>query len=231
MNIYIYSDESGVFDKKNNDIFVFGGLIFLDKETKEITNRKYIHAENIIRKKHHKSSKFELKASKLNNKDKYSLYRSLNKCYKFGVVVNQNKVLDRIFEGKKDKQRYLDYVYKITVKKCFEYFIKQGTIDKKEDLNIYFFIDEHTTATNGIYELKEALEQELKFGTYNFDYSVHYPPIFTNLKTINLNYCNSASNTLIRAADIVANHLYHQAISNNLSFSKADDYFFVIHQP
>ena len=32
MNIYIYSDESGVFDKEHNDYFVFGGLIFLGIE-------------------------------------------------------------------------------------------------------------------------------------------------------------------------------------------------------
>ena len=31
MNIYIYSDESGVFDKEHNDYFVFGGLILLGK--------------------------------------------------------------------------------------------------------------------------------------------------------------------------------------------------------
>ena len=32
MNIYIYSDESGVFDQKNGKVFVFGGLIFLEKK-------------------------------------------------------------------------------------------------------------------------------------------------------------------------------------------------------
>lgn len=29
MNIYIYSDESGVLDKQHNRYYVFGGLIFL----------------------------------------------------------------------------------------------------------------------------------------------------------------------------------------------------------
>lgn len=41
MNIYIYSDESGVFDKEHNDYFVFGGLILLGKEEKENWSRKY----------------------------------------------------------------------------------------------------------------------------------------------------------------------------------------------
>jgi hypothetical protein len=30
-------------------------------------------------------------------------------------------------------------------------------------------MDEHTTATDGRYELREALEMELKIGPYNYD--------------------------------------------------------------
>lgn len=35
MDLFIYSDESGVFDKIHNEIFVYGGLIFLGKEEKD----------------------------------------------------------------------------------------------------------------------------------------------------------------------------------------------------
>lgn len=42
----------------------------------------------------------------------------MNGAIRFGVIVNQKKVLDRIFQSKKDKQRYLDYVYKIGLKNC-----------------------------------------------------------------------------------------------------------------
>ena len=41
MNIYVYSDESGVFDKEHNEYFVFGGLILLGTGDKEIWSRKY----------------------------------------------------------------------------------------------------------------------------------------------------------------------------------------------
>ena len=68
---------------------------------------------------------------------------------------------------------------------------------------------EHTTATNGRYELREALEQELKTGTYNMDYSLFFPPIFTNLKSVQLTFCDSKTTTLVRAADIIANRLYY----------------------
>ena len=49
MDLFIYSDESGVFDKEHNEIFVFGGLIFLGKEEKDNYARKYIAAENVLR--------------------------------------------------------------------------------------------------------------------------------------------------------------------------------------
>lgn len=32
MSIFVYADESGVFDREHNDVFVFGGLIFLGRE-------------------------------------------------------------------------------------------------------------------------------------------------------------------------------------------------------
>ena len=35
MDLFIYSDESGVFDKEHNEIYVYGGLIFLGKEQKD----------------------------------------------------------------------------------------------------------------------------------------------------------------------------------------------------
>jgi len=55
LNIYVYSDESGVFDKAHNKIFVFGGLLFLSKEDKDVAVRKYIRAEKTIRKSSEKS--------------------------------------------------------------------------------------------------------------------------------------------------------------------------------
>ena len=146
----------------------------------------------------------------------------MNKCIKFGVIVNQKNIRDEIFANKKSKQRYLDYAYKIGLKRMFENLICEGIISADEIENIYIYVDEHTTATDGRYELKEGLEQEFKLGTFNYAYNKFYPPIFKNIKSVNVNYCNSNSVTLIRAADIVANNIYYKAIrsientSNNL---------------
>lgn len=211
MNIYVYSDESGVFDKMHNDFFVFGGLILLGTEDKENWSRKYASVEKILRANKGVSADYELKATQVTNKEKGKLFRALNGCHKFGVVVRQKCLLDRIFLSKKDKQRYLDYAYKIAVKRAFERLMRDQAIHSDEVERLYFYVDEHTTATNGRYELQEALEQEFKLGTFNYQYDTYYPPIFKEMKDVRLEYCNSKSKLLVRAADIVANKVYYLA--------------------
>lgn len=211
MNIYVYSDESGVFDKDHNDYFVFGGLILLGTEDKEKWSRKYSSVEKTLRTNKGVAADYELKATQITNKEKGKLFRSLNGCYKFGVVIVEKNVLDRIYLSKKDKQRYLDYAYKIAVKRAFENLIKDGTINPDDVERLYFYVDEHTTATNGRYELQEALEQEFKLGTFNYKYDTYYPPIFKKMKAVQLEYCNSQSKLLVRASDIVANKIFYLA--------------------
>lgn len=210
MELFIYSDESGVFDKEHNEIFVYGGLIFLGKESRNIAARKYIHAEKTIRSGTY-SMKTELKACKITNSEKNKLYRSMNQYIKFGAIINQKNVINQIFTSKKDKQRYLDYAYKIALKRAFQKMIDGGIIVSGEIEAIFVFNDEHSTATNGRYELREGLEQEFKLGTYNMKYDKFYPPIFPKLKSIDLSFCNSEKKPLIRAADIIANQIFFAA--------------------
>ena len=86
MEIYVYSDESGVFDKTHNEVFVFGGLIFLKKRDMETCSRKYIAAENTIRNGKYGTDD-ELKACRISNKEKGKLYRSLN--HQVGIYDNK----------------------------------------------------------------------------------------------------------------------------------------------
>lgn len=215
MNVFVYSDESGVFDKFHNDFFVFGGLMFLSKDDRDVWSRKYIAAEKSVRSSEKMRTDTEVKATTISNKSKSKLYRSLNQAEKFGVVVKQKKLLDSLFDNKKGKQRYLDWAYKMSVKTKFLELIRNGQIVADNITGIYFFVDEHTTATNGIYELQESLEQEFKYGTYNYDWMTFHPPIFPNLQIVKVEYCNSSTKTLVRAADIVANHIYHEATENS----------------
>ncbi len=214
MNIYVYSDESGVFDVKHNEYYVYGGLIFLDKASKDHCTRKYLHIERMIRQNAGYDVNTELKACRITNHEKYKLYKSLKNCIIFGAVVVQDMVNANIFEDKKSKQRFLDYVYKIALKRAFEHMMKDGLITKDSVENIYICADEHSTATNGKYELREALEQEFKRGTFNHNYHHFYPPIFSALNLIELKLCDSSAKPLIRAADIIANNIYYKVVNN-----------------
>ena len=217
MNIYIFSDESGVFDKKHNKFFVFGGVIAIGKDDKYKITRKYSAKERQIRNNNPKYKNKELKAYILEKKHKYELFRLLNHSYKFGVIIDQKSILDGIFDDKKSKQRYLDYAFKIGVKKALIEIIKKENLDINIINELCFYIDEHSTATNGRYELKESLEQEFVKGTFNFNYSRKFPPILSKNAKITLNYYNSKSNYLIRAADIVANKLFNDLRKKPLS--------------
>lgn len=230
MEIYIYSDESGVFDKAHNRYFVFGGILFLSKEDRDVCARKYIKAEKDVKESMQLAKNQEAKAAVIDNKYKNKLFRALNNQYRFGVIVDQQKLLDRIFASKKDKQRYQDYAYKIAVKRLLEKLIHEGTIIPEKVETLTFYVDEHTTATNGCYELREGLEQEFKSGTYNYQFSRFFPPIFPTLKSLNLQYCNSGKKVLIRAADIIANKVFYLAHTQE-DYTADEDDLFVIRLP
>lgn len=211
MDIYIYTDESGVFDRDHNQYFVYGGILFLSFEEKEIFTRKYIHAEQSLRKTGKYKGISELKATHIDNKDKGKLYRSTNQCYRFGTVINENKLLLQAFESKKTKQRYLDYAFKIGLKRYLEYLIKTNNIDKNNEINLYLYCDQHSTATNGYYDLQESIFKELRDGIYNYRYNTFYEPILPKLNNMSVKYCDSINTTLIRSADIIANRIYYFA--------------------
>lgn len=225
MDIYVYSDESGVFDVAHNDYFVFGGIIFLGKEAKDNFSRKYAHVEKVLRKSKSVDFDYELKAAQLTNSEKSQLFRSLNNVFKFGVVINQKRLHSKIFEYKKTKQRYLDYAYKIALKRALKSLIDSDVIDVNEVNSLHVYVDEHTTATDGRYELRESIEQEFKLGVVNFQYGSYYPPIFPGIKYVELKYCNSSSVRLVRAADIVANRIYHWVVTNQINDQNRDNMF------
>lgn len=229
MNIFIYADESGVFDVVHNDYYVFAWVLCLGKDTKEKLSRKFINAERNLRCCTKYKGCKELKAVKLKPEDKMSLYRSLNSVYRGSVIIEQRRVNKNIFETKKTKQRFLDYAFKRGIKNHLESLVKSGVLCKEDVENLYFLLDEHSTATDGKYELKEALIEELKHGTFNYNYQIFYEPPFPKIKSLELKYCDSRRKTLIRAADIVANVTLYNAKQNSLH--KLEDRQFIMRLP
>lgn len=218
MNLYIFSDESGVFDKKHNVVFVFAGIVFTDKNIVLKSMNKYINVERHIKRKLNMPKDIELKATMLNEDNKRKLLRSIKCDRRFFVVINQEKVFDRIFDDKKSKQRYLDYAYKMGIKRMLE---KMG-VDLSQIHNLYIYCDEHTIASNGVYDLKTGIYRELKIGTENFEYNFITKPILPNLQTVTVTYCDSKENALIRYTDILANRLFNILRSSKAVENKKD---------
>ena len=218
MNLFVYADESGVLDPKHNDFFVFGGIIFLGKEARDDAARKYLHAERALRESNASLDSIpEIKASVISNKQKGKLFRSLNNEHSFGVVVEQKRLKEYIYSHKKKKQRYLDYVFKIALKRALQGMMRDGVFSASEIENIYVRMDEHSTATDGRYELQEGLEEEFKHGTTNYDWDRYFPPIFPDMQEVRLEMRDSAQDPLIRASDIVANRLFFCARTRDYS--------------
>jgi hypothetical protein len=211
MTLFVYADESGVFDVEHNEYFAFGGVIVKTKEARDREVRKYRSVERSLGSSARRTAKGELKATTLSNKDKYKLYRSLGGTIRFAIIVEQKKVHERIFLDKKSKQRFLDYIFKVGLKRAFEVCIKDGFVSHDYDGSLVVRMDEHTTATNGRYELREALEEEFKRGAFNQTWNKYHPPLFENLKDVTLDLRDSCKDPLIRAADIVANRAYYHA--------------------
>ena len=140
MDLFIYSDESGVFDPKRYDFFVFGGLIFFSSSEAEDASRVYQHAEKVVKQRDGLSDDCEPKASNLTFGSRYKLFRSLNHFHKFAVVVHQKRVLSQVSQDKKTKQRYLDYVFKIAVKRKFESLLRSGAIVNQDVHRLRFLL-------------------------------------------------------------------------------------------
>lgn len=60
------------------------------------------------------------------------------------------------------------------------------------------------------------MEQEFKYGTFNGTWEKFFPPIFEQVKSVELEYCNSAVKILVRAADVVANRIFYLARKDSL---------------
>lgn len=224
MHLYIYSDESGVLDKYHNDYYVFGGVVFLSKDEKDNYARKYIAAEKNVRLSEELDDRQEVKGSVIQPKSKNKLYRCMRDAERFGAVVAQKKLDDMLFLNahKKSRQRYLDWLYKMAVKTKLQKLIKDGIIIPDQVDAIDFYVDEHSTATNGYYELKESLEKEFQRGIWVYKYMTYHKPLFPRLRSTCVSFRDSSATSLVRSADIIANHIYFYANRNDGRITEED---------
>lgn len=199
-----------MFHNSGDMYCVYAGYVFYSTEEKRNAERLYNSVERSIKDHLGLSIKDELKSYGLEPKYKKRLYSVLNKFNRFSCVIDNSKIKPEIWSHKKHKQRFLDYAIKRTIKDTLTAGSKAGLISLTSPISIHIFFDEHTTATSGIYELEEALKEELIQGTFNFNYRLFFKPILVKQSSVNLRHSNSKNVTLIRAADVVANRVFYK---------------------
>ena len=57
----------------------------------------------------------------------------------------------------------------------------------------------------------------------DFEYNTYYPPIFPNVRSIDMKFCNSESTLLVRAADIVANRVFYLQRNDLIKLNAIND--------
>ncbi len=205
--IFFFFDDSGVLHKnEQSGYFVYAGYVFLGRENLDSAKRKYIHANKEIKKATGMSG--ELKAAGLKPKYKRSLFNSVKAYESLSVAVNISKVYDHILAEKKSICRYKDYILKICIKAKLVEFIERGALSASDDVDIFVYIDEQLTATNGYYDLRDSIREELQYGIVNWNYGVVHPRVFSGAVRVFIEYCESKHNYLIQASDILANRIW-----------------------
>lgn len=220
--LFVFGDESGVFDKAHENVFAFGGLILLSDEERQNAIRRYSAMERILAPEYQRGGFVpELKAYKLKPKHRANLLGTMSPYARYGIVMQLQKMNDSEFCDPETRQRYLDFAYKVGLKRCFSFLDKQGLIKAEDITRVSVFFDEHTTKTNGIRNLRDAMYAEFKNGTYNWKIERHFPAVFPNLEELTVKYRNSERDYLIRASDIIANQVrWHFKTGKYDSFSQ-----------
>lgn len=227
MNLYVYSDESG-WVNNTRPYFVYGGLILLSAEEKSNAETIYKSCEDILKKTVLIGRKREIKASGISDYCKDLLFNSMRRFFKFGVIIDNRKLNPRILNYKKHRQRFIEYAFRAGVKNAVETLVKKKRIKKTQIENMHFFADNHPSAINTVYEMNEELEKEYKRGCFSAGYTEYKPPFFRNIKSVNMTFCDSQRNLLIRASDIIANTLYNQTL---LGEDCSDPHFIITEFP
>lgn len=215
--IFILMDDSGKLNK-NESCTIYGGLFFYSSKDYMNFINKYKNIVKSIRCKYCKQDKencnndcIEIKGTtRIKSSDKRRLFNLLKKQNNFGVFINNKNVRESIINDKASRGRFCDYAQKRIVKEIVLYSIRNNMINPNEPLKLYIKSDESKTKSNGYYNLKDSIYEELVNGIINYDYSKFHKPILNNSLDVSLRIYDSKKHFGIQSADIISHYLHHQ---------------------
>lgn len=207
--VYINLDDSGKVTNKEK-VCVYGGLLFLSKEEKDKFITQYRSIINSIKCDYcyhiNECDKKcpEIKNTNINKKDKRRIMNYIRKYYVVALIIKNELVYDYIINNKAAKGRFIDYAMRRLIKGIIKELIKNNYIDPYKPVKLILNIDEQSTKSNGYYNLKDGLFEELKYGITNYNYGSNIKPIIFSDLDIRLSYHDSGKSYVVQAADLLA---------------------------
>lgn len=207
--IYINLDDSGKLTPKEQ-ISVYGGVVFFSKKEKDKFITQYRSIIEDIKCKYCSNSDNcnkkcpEIKNTNIKPSDKRRIMNYLKKYYTVGLIIKNDNVYDHIKTNKAAKGRFTDYSIRRMIKELINELIRLNMINPNLPLELIINIDEQSTKSNGYYNLRDGLLEELKYGISNYNYSKTLKPIIFSELSINISYQDSGKNHLVQAADLIA---------------------------
>ncbi len=218
--IYINMDDSGVLHK-NEKYCVYGGVVFIGKESRDKFIRQYKGVLNGIKcdycpsdrsKCHHKCP--EIKHYNILPYHKRRLYNLIKKSVTYAVAINNAKVNDNIMENKNSRGRFRDYCQRRIIKNSIQYLINQKLIDPYMPIELIIRIDQQGTSTDTNRAFVYDIYHELTDGIYNLSYDLVHPKILYSKLNIDLKYVVSNNHVCIQASDLIAGKIRNVILSD-----------------
>lgn len=219
--IYINLDDSGKLTSKEK-ICVYAGLVFVSKNEKDKFITQYKSIINEIKCAYCQHKKCDKKCPEIKNTNikpshKRRIMNYIKKYFILALIINNENVYDHIKIDKRAKGRFIDYSIKMLIKDVIQKLITSKIIDPNNPVKIIINIDEQSTKSNGYYDLKESIYEELKHGIINYNYSKKFDPIISADLEIKLSYQDSLKSYVVQAADLLAGTIRRVRVQNPTS--------------
>lgn len=229
--VYINIDDSGKL-VNTEQVAIYAGLVFTSKKDKDKFITQYRSIVQSIKCKYcgidvsicsSNRSCPELKHNMLKPKHIRQLMNYIKKYTILCCVINNSKVYPNIKNDTASRGRFLDYSLKLLIKQTIKGLINDNRLNPDLPIKLVINIDEQTTKTNGYYNLKDSIIEELKYGIFNYNYALFNKPIVNSDLEVNVCYQKSEKSYLIQAADLTAGTIrrfYLNNITDISEFSK-----------
>lgn len=213
--LFILIDDSGKLNK-NEMTCIFGGLFFYSSTEYLNFINKYKNIINNIKCKycHRKPCDKECDeikgTTRLKPKHRRRIFNLVKHQNNFGVFINNEEIYGNIMNNKSARGRFTDYAQKRIIKDIVMHSIDACKININKPLYLYIKTDEYTSKSNGYYNLKDSIYEELVNGVINFNYSSVHSPILKSDLHISYTMYNSKYNFGVQSADFIAHYLHEQ---------------------